>query len=299
MIEVKHLSKSFGDFQALDDINMHIEQGSVYGLVGPNGAGKSTLIRHLSGVYRPDSGSITVNQLPVYENPDVKQHIICIPDELFYFPQANTLDMKNFYKGLYHNFDEALFERMAKAFPAIDVHKNIRRLSKGMQKQVIFWISICCRPDFMILDEPVDGLDPVMRRQIWSILLAAVADRQMTVLISSHNLRELEDVCDCVGIMHQGKLLLENPLADLETNTIKYQVVYAGETPQFPPELDILEQHQTGHACTLIIRGKQADVTEMLQSTNPLTIDVIPISLEEIFIYELGGMNYELKDILF
>jgi len=298
MIDVVHVCKSFDGFQALNDVNMHIRKGSVYGLVGPNGAGKSTIIRHLTGIYRPDQGEITVYQKPVYENPEVKQKIAYIPDDLFYFSQSNTLDMKRFYQGLYPGFDEALFERLKEAFPAINVNTSIRRLSKGMQKQALFWLSICTRPEIMILDEPVDGLDPVMRRQIWSLLLAEVAESGMTVLISSHNLRELEDVCDHVGIMHQGKILLEKPLEELQENVSKVQLVFAGEMPPLPDGLQILHQTQLGHAYTLIIRGNQDLIRQKLERLNPLVMDLLPLSLEEIFIYEMGGMNYELKDIL-
>ena len=298
MIQATHLTKHFDDFLALDDVNMTIPTGSVYGLVGPNGAGKSTIIRHLTGIYRPDMGEVTVDGEPVYENPKVKKRIALIPDDLFYFSQSNTLDMKNYYKGLYPHFDEGLFERLKEAFPAIDVRRSIRRLSKGMQKQVIFWISICTKPDIMILDEPVDGLDPVMRRQIWSLLMADVAEREMTVLISSHNLRELEDVCDHVGIMHQGKVLLERPLEDLQGNLSKVQLVFAGEMPQLPPGVEVLHRTQMGHAYTLIVRGNQEMTRIALKNMNPLVMDILPLSLEEIFIYEMGGMNYELKDIL-
>ncbi|MBQ4362067.1 MAG: ABC transporter ATP-binding protein [Lachnospiraceae bacterium] len=298
MIYVSNVTKRFGAFTALDDVTMHVEKGSVYGLVGPNGAGKTTVIRHMTGVYRPDSGEVNVMGEPVYENPEVKSHIAYIPDELFYFAQSNTLDMMKYYKGLYPGFDGELFEEMKKAFPAINVRQPIRKLSKGMQKQVIFWLSICTRPDVLILDEPVDGLDPVMRRQIWSILMKEVAEREMTVLISSHNLRELEDVCDHVGIMHRGKILLEKPLSDLQGNVSKVQIVFAGEMPPLPEGLEVVHKSQLGHAHTLIVRGEQEKTRAALTKMNPLVLDVLPLSLEEIFIYEMGGMNYELKDIL-
>ena len=298
MIDVKHVSKSFDGFPALDDVNMHVTKGSVYGLVGPNGAGKSTIIRHMTGIYRPDSGEVSVMGEPVFENPEIKSHIAFIPDDLFYYAQSNTLDMMKIYRGLYPRFDEELFSRLKEAFPAINVKRQIRRLSKGMQKQVIFWLSICTNPDIMILDEPVDGLDPVMRRQIWSILMGEVAEREMTVLISSHNLRELEDVCDHVGIMHQGKILLEKPLEDLQGNVSKVQIVFADEMPALPEGLEVLHQTHLGHAHTLIVRGDQEKTRAVLGRLNPLVMDVLPLSLEEIFIYEMGGVNYELKDIL-
>lgn len=201
MIQVNHVVKSFDGFKALDGVTMNVGKGEIYGLVGPNGAGKSTIIKHLTGVYKQDAGEIYIDGQPVYENNAIKEKMAYIPDDLFYFLQADTMEMKNFYKGIYKNFDEDMFYRMQEFFPSIDVKRNIRRLSKGMQKQVAFWLAICCRPELLILDEPVDGLDPVMRRQIWTILMSEVEASKMTVLVSSHNLRELEDVCDHVGIM--------------------------------------------------------------------------------------------------
>ncbi len=298
MIEVKNLSKSFDDFPVLQDVNMHVKTGSVYGLVGPNGAGKSTILRHITGIYRPDAGEVLIDNEPVYENRVVKSQITFVPDDLFYYMQSNTLDMMHFYKGLYPSFDEELFYKLQEVFPAIDPRKNIRRLSKGMQKQVIFWLSICCRPDIMILDEPVDGLDPVMRRQIWSLLLSEVAERMMTVIISSHNLRELEDVCDSVGIMYDGRIHMERSLSDLQSGISKIQLVFPEEMPVLPEGLDILHETHLGHGHTFIIRGDQQQVTEKLQALSPLVLDVLPLSLEEIFIYEMGGMNYEFKEIL-
>ena len=210
MIKVNNVTKTFDGFRALDGLTMTVEQGSIYGLVGPNGAGKSTILRHIMGVYRPDSGSILVDGQPVFENPAVKAKIAVIPDDLYYFPSASTRDMARFYRGMYPAFDGKRYEALREAFPDVDDKQPIRRLSKGMQKQSAFWLALCCNPDLLVLDEPVDGLDPVMRRQVWSLLMGDVAQRGTTVLVSSHNLRELEDVCDHVGIMNGGKILLEH-----------------------------------------------------------------------------------------
>ena len=216
MIEVINVTKRFDMFTALDQVNMHVKKGAIYGLVGPNGAGKSTIIRHITGAYRQDAGEIRVNGQIVYENAAVKAEIAYIPDDIFYYNQANMKDMVRFYKDMYPSFDKELFERLQECFPAISLKRAIRRLSKGMQKQAAFWLAICCRPKLLILDEPVDGLDPVMRRQIWSLLMSDVAEHGTTVLVSSHNLRELEDVCDHVGIMHHGKVIMEKSLDDLQ-----------------------------------------------------------------------------------
>ncbi len=299
MIQVSGLCKSFDKFKALDGVEMHVGEGNIYGLVGPNGAGKSTLIRHLMGVYRADAGEILIHGEPVYENREVKEKVVCIPDDLFYFLQADTLEMKHFYKGIYRDFDEKLFEKLKEYFPTIDVKRSIRRLSKGMQKQVAFWLAICCKPDVLILDEPVDGLDPVMRRQIWSILMAEVAERHMTVLVSSHNLRELEDVCDHVGIMYKGKVMIERSLSDLQGNIAKIQVAYPSGVPKLPEKFEVLHMSNTGRVYTLIVKGDPKEAREYLEQSKPTVVDVLPLTLEEIFIYEMGGVDYEIKDILF
>ena len=299
MIEVKGLYKSFDTLQALNGVDMHVGKGEIYGLVGPNGAGKSTLIRHLTGVYRPDQGAVLIDGVPVYENKNTKAKFAYIPDELFYFLQADTMEMKRFYQGIYPNFDEKLFYRMQEYFPNIDVKRTIRRLSKGMQKQVAFWLSICCKPELLILDEPVDGLDPVMRRQIWSIIMSEVSERKMTVLVSSHNLRELEDVCDHVGIMHRGKIMIERSLSDLQGNISKIQVACQSGIPKLPEHFDVLHMANTGRVYTLIVKGNPKEAEKALLAENPTIVDVLPLTLEEIFIYEMGGANYEIKDILF
>ena len=292
MLELKNVTKSFGGFKALDDLTMTVPRGCVYGLVGPNGAGKSTAIRLLTGLYRPDSGSITLEGMPIYENPVSKMRMGYIPDDIFYFPSASMDEMRKFYQGMYPNFDDELYEKLFEVFQ-LPRKGAIRRFSKGMQKQAAFHLTICTRPEVLILDEPVDGLDPVMRRQVWSLILGNVAEHETTVLISSHNLRELEDICDHVGIMDHGKMLLERSLADMQGSTHKLQLV--GETPK---GLEILHESQTGRLKTLVVRGDAREITLKVSASNPIYFDVLPLSLEEIFIYELGGVNYEVKNIL-
>ncbi len=301
MIEVNHLIKDFGNFRALKGVDMRVGTGDIYGLVGPNGAGKSTLIRHLTGVYRQDAGEIYIAGEPVYENRKIKEMIAYIPDELFYFLQADALEMMRYYRGIYPSFDEKMFYRMQEFFPAIDIKRNIRRLSKGMQKQVAFWLTICCRPKLMILDEPVDGLDPVMRRQIWSILMSEVQEHGMTVLVSSHNLRELEDVCDHVGIMNQGKVIIERSLSELQGNISKIQVACQSGMPKLPEQFEVLHMSNIGRVYTMIVRGnpKEAAETIRTEGDNLAIVDILPLTLEEIFVYEMGGLDYEVKDILF
>ena len=296
MIEVRNVMKEFDGFRALDDMSMTVQTGSVYGLVGPNGAGKSTIIRHLTGIYRQDAGEITIDGAPVFENPEVKSRIAYIPDDIFYYANASIREMMDFYRSIYPHFDAERFKKLADVF-GLDPKRQMRRLSKGMQKQAAFWIAVSLRPEILILDEPVDGLDPVMRRQIWSIIMADVAENGTTVLVSSHNLRELEDVCDSVGIMNKGKIMIERSLNELQENIVKIQLALP-DGERLPEGLDILHKSNTGRLQSLIMHGTQEELTEKLQSAHPLFIDAVPLTLEEIFIYELGGADYEVKDIV-
>ena len=298
MIEVQELCKRFGATDALDGACVTVPDGAVYGLVGPNGAGKSTLIRHITGVYRGDRGQVLVDGAPIYENPEKKALVAAIPDEWFYFPSATVRDMMRFYRGFYPAFDPDRYERFKEVF-AIPEKAVIRRLSKGMQKQVAFWLTMSCRPKYLVLDEPVDGLDPVMRRQVWSLMMSDVAEYGTTVLVSSHNLRELEDVCDHVGIMSRGKVLLERSLSDLQENIVKLQVVWPTEqVPVLPPELPVLHASHVGRVYTYIVRGSAGEVSRRLGESGPMMLEVLPLSLEEIFIYELGGEHYAVKEIV-
>ena len=298
MLEAKNVVKTFDGFRALDGLTMTVPKGAVYGLVGPNGAGKSTIIRHLAGIYRQDSGEVLLDGQPVYESPAVKRRMTVIGDDWYYFPQANIREMARFFAGMYPAFSWERYEKLKQVFP-LDEKMMLRRMSKGMQKQAAFWLTVCCMPEYLILDEPVDGLDPVMRRQVWSLLLGDVAERGTTVLVSSHNLRELEDVCDHVGILNHGKVLLERSLSDLQDNTVKLQVAYQGVTePVLPAELNILHRSHVGRVYTYIVRGSSEEILRRMQITDPVLLESIPLTLEEIFIYELGGVEYAAKDIL-
>ena len=291
MIEVRDLVKTFDGFAALRGATLTVPKGAVYGLVGPNGAGKSTLLRHITGVFRQDSGEVLVNGVPVYENRHVKENIVSIPDDWFYYNQSTIREMAALYAGLYPRFDWERFERLRELFQ-LPEKKTIRRMSKGMQRQAAFWITISCLPEYLVLDEPVDGLDPVMRRQVWQVLLDDVAARGTTVLLSSHNLRELEDVCDHVGIMDRGKVLLERTLSDLQDTTVKLQVAYkTAEEPTLPAELQILHHSDVGRVHTYIMRGNSEEICRRMQITDPVLLEAIPLTLEEIFIYELGGAD--------
>jgi len=296
LIELRELTKRFDGFTALDGLNITVPKGSVYGLVGPNGAGKSTAIRHITGIYRQDAGQVLIEGAPVYENPGIKARIAYIPDEVFYYTQSTIKSMMEFYRSMYAGFRAERFEKLGQAFD-LRLDQPIRKLSKGMQKQAAFWLALSCCPDYIVLDEPVDGLDPVMRRQVWRLLLADVAERGSTVLVSSHNLRELEDVCDHVGIMNRGRMLLERSLSEMQDNLVKVQLALP-ENATLPEGLELLHCSTTGRLRQLILRGKAEELTNRLATVQPLFMDVLPLSLEEIFIYELGGAEHEIKNIL-
>ena len=299
MIIGKDVCKSFDGFKALDNASFHVEKGAVYGLVGPNGAGKSTLLRNIMGIFKADSGQITVAGEPIYENAKIKEKIAFIPDDVFYFKQANLNEMMKYYSGIYEKFDKEIYKKMCEYFPALNTKMRIRRMSKGMQKQAAFLLAVSMRPEVLILDEPVDGLDPVMRKQIWNILLNEVSENGMTVMVSSHNLRELEDVCNYVGIMNKGKVILEKSLSDLQGSVSKVQIAFEGELPDIDKVVNVVNHSVMGKVHTLIVKGEPEVVENKLMSFSPILIDLIPLTLEEIFIYELGGKNYEVKDILF
>jgi len=297
MIEVRNVVKKFDGFAALDGATLSVPTGSVYGLVGPNGAGKSTIIRHLTGIYRQNEGEVKIGGEEIWENAAMKARVAAIPDDWFYFFQSNIRDMMRFYKGIYPSFSVERYEKLKEVFN-IDEKKNIRRLSKGMQKQVAFWLALSCMPDYLILDEPVDGLDPVMRRQIWSLMMGDVAERGTTVLVSSHNLRELEDVCDHVGIMDHGKVLLERSLVDLQDNMVKLQVVFRDGMDEVPADLPVLHASRIGRVHTIILRMNAEEAVNRMAIYQPMLVDALPLTLEEIFIYELGGVDYAVKEIV-
>ncbi|MCI8477372.1 MAG: ABC transporter ATP-binding protein [Oscillospiraceae bacterium] len=299
MITAANVVKTFDGFRALDGLTMEVPDGAIYGLVGPNGAGKSTILRHITGVFCQDEGQVLLDGVPIYENPVAKARIASIPDELYYFLSDSTRDMMRFYKGFYPHFDMARYKALKEVFSTVDEKQPIRRLSKGMQKQSAFWLALCCRPDILVLDEPVDGLDPVMRRQVWSLLMGDVAEHGTTVLVSSHNLRELEDVCDHVGILSRGRVLIERSLSDLQENVVKMQIVFQErEVPKLPEDMEVLNISQVGRIHTLIVRGNATDVTNRLAVYAPILMEALPLTLEEIFIYELGGEDYAVRDIV-
>ncbi|ODA41650.1 ABC transporter ATP-binding protein [Desulfosporosinus sp. BG] len=298
MIEAQKLTKSFGKYKVLDDLNLRVKKASVYGLLGPNGAGKTTLIKHLTGLYRQDQGIVTIDNQPVYETPEVKAQMVYIPDDLYFFSQYSIDETAKFYSKTYPEWNWNRYEQLKQVFP-INSKRRVVKLSKGMQKQVAFWLGICTMPRVMILDEPVDGLDPVMRKKVWNLILQDVAERQVTVLVSSHNLRELEDVCDHIGILHNGKIVVERELDDMKSDVHKFQLAFSAEIPAgFLEGPEVLHRTQTGSILLLIARGDKHELLQKVKLANPVILDVLPLTLEEIFIYELGGMGYDIQNII-
>ena len=299
MIKVSNVTKHFDDFRVLDNFSLEVKKGTIYGLVGPNGAGKTTIINHITGALKPEKGTITIDGENVIENEKIKQRVLSIADDWFYYSVFNIKEMARFYANMYDSFDYKRYEAIKQIFK-IDEKRQIRKLSKGMKKQVAFWLSLSAKPDVLILDEPLDGLDPVMRKQVLNLVIADVAERNMTVLVSSHNLRELEDICDHVGIIHKGRLICEKPLDDLKGNVCKYQLSFGEDVDEFLNSLSgLMNLSKTGSVYTLIVKGDSRETEKLLKEKNPLFIDRINLTLEEIFIYELGGLGYDFKNIIF
>ena len=297
MIVAKNVSKSFEGVKALKDVSLNVEKGSVYGLVGSNGAGKTTLLKLLSGIYKQDNGEIYIDDSEVYENIDIKSDIIFMPDTLYFFAQYTIKEMAKFYKRIYTNWNEGRFKKLEEVFN-INTNKRINSLSKGMQRQVAFWLSLSTMPKIMILDEPVDGLDPVMRKKVKNLIIQDVAEREMTVFISSHNLRELEDICDHIGILHKGNMIIQKDLDDLKSDVHKIQVAFDEIPKELLGNIDVLYKEERGSVALLIVRGKKETIISNFEKYEPKILDVLPLTLEEIFIYEMGGIGYEIENII-
>jgi ABC-2 type transport system ATP-binding protein len=299
MIEVANVSKSFADLEALQEVTLSVNKGSIYGLVGSNGAGKTTLLKLLAGIYRPDTGNIKIDLSPVFENILIKSRTVFIPDTLYFFNNYNIQDMARFYSRIYAQWSWDRFMKLQEIFN-IELKRRIKTLSKGMQRQVAFWLAFAMHPEVMILDEPLDGLDPVMRQKVKNLIVQDVADRAMTVIISSHNLRELEDICDFIGILHQGKMLIQRELDDLKADVHKIQIAFSGEIPaSLYEEMQPLYREQRGSVHILIMRGNYEEITTRLQTYHPAILDILPLTLEEIFIYEMGDNGYEIQKIIY
>ena len=303
MINVKDLHKKYENNVALDGMNMSIPTGSIYGLVGTNGAGKTTVIKHLAGILKQDAGEMDFDGETVWENAELKESIAIIPDEL-YFPQGYNLDrMGAFYKGLYGNWNEERFDEMIDTFK-LNRYAALTSFSKGMRKQAAFCLALSTMPKYLLLDEPIDGLDPIVRKQVWKYIVDDVADREMSVLVSSHNLKEMEGICDRIGILQDGRTVLEKDMESLRGDLHKIQVsfgsgIHAEEHEDPYKGLNILHKESRGAVDLMLVGNTQAEIREVLDKQNPLVFDILPLTLEEVFIHELGGDDDAINELLF
>lgn len=290
LITAKNVVKKFDKFTALNHFNMNVPEGSIYGLVGPNGSGKTTTIKHLIGMYKQDEGEILVNDEKVYDNEKVKSKIAYISDDLYFFHGYSIKDMAKFYSKIYKYFSFEKFNELQKVFN-IDIKRKVNKLSKGMKKQVAFWLTISCSPEIMILDEPIDGLDPIMKENVWKILLEEVKKRKMTVIISSHNLKELENVCTNIGIMKNGEMVLEKELEKKDNNIQKVQIVFSNNSQisKIREKLSILKEEKVGSVYYFIVKGEQKEIEDILNKYKLTLMEFLPLSLEEVFMFENGG----------
>jgi ABC-2 type transport system ATP-binding protein len=299
MIEVSSLYKNFEGFQALKDLNLNIEKSSIYGLVGVNGSGKTTVIKHLTGVLRQDSGTVRIDGEDVYDNEGIKRRVGYIPDDLYFYNNYNMKMYEKFYRRLHKRWNAERFAQM-KAMFGLDERRRISKFSKGMQKQAAFIFVMSAMPDILILDEPIDGLDPVVRKMVMTKIVEDVSERGMTVLISSHNLKEMEGICDSIGIMRKGEVVIERNLDELKADIHKVQVAYPADVPQGvqkykDKQLDVVQYESRGSVEILVIRGDEERITDGIRSFSPFVFDLLPLTLEEIFIYEMEG---EYNDIV-
>ena len=299
MIEIKGISKRFGTVEASNNVTLDIQDGQIFGLLGTNGAGKSTLLRMMSGVLKPDEGELLVDGQAVFDNPDVKSNIFYISDDQFYFPNVTVLDMMAFYKVYYPHFDEKRFRKFLLRFD-LDSKRKVRTFSKGMKKQLSILMGICAGTKYLLCDETFDGLDPVMRQGIKSLLAKEIDERGLTPIIASHNLRELEDICDHIGLLHKGGVLLSRDLEDLKSNLLKVQCVLPEDMDErIKFMLDIVKFERRGKLVTMIVRGDADSVMSVVNSFDPVYCEAIPLSLEEIFICETEVVGYDIKNLIF
>lgn len=299
MIQITNVSKQFGNIQAMQNVTATIQRGSIFGLIGSNGAGKSTLLRLLAGIYRPDAGAITIEGEPVYENEALKQRVFYISDDQFFFQNATIESMAGYYQTVYQRFSVEKLEKLTQLFK-LDSKRKLNTFSKGMQKQAHIILALACQPDYLLCDETFDGLDPVMRQAVKRILADAVLEYQMTPIIASHNLRELEDICDHIGLLHQGGIVFEREMDDLRLNIHKVQCAFAtAKTREDFAGLDMINHEQRGSLSTLVVRGDSQKTEEFIKAMNPLYMELLPLTLEEIFITEMEALGYDIEQLIY
>ena len=298
MIEAKNLIKLFDNYAALDNVSCTIPDGCIYGMVGSNGAGKSTFLRVLAGIYKADGGSIAIDGQSTWENPAIKQQIMFVPDELYFLPAANLLRMASFYANLFPTFDYERFHQLVEAF-GLPAKKAIGTFSKGMKRQATILLALSVRPRIMLFDETFDGLDPIVRKLVKSLICNDVAERNATAIITSHSLRELEDTCDQLVLLHKGDVILESDVGDLKVGVSKVQTAFDYEFNQdLFADLDLVSFTQSGSVANIIVKGEREEINAKLMAKNPLICEVLPLTLEEVFMYEMTAMGYDFSQVL-
>lgn len=300
MIRMEHVSKRFEDIQALKDVDAQISDNSIFGLVGTNGAGKSTLLRVIAGVLKPEEGSVTVDELPVWENPQAKERICFIPDTAWFLPNATAAVMRDYYRVIYPDFDVKRFNELLELFE-LDPKRKLAAFSKGMKKQVSVLLGICANTDYLLCDETFDGLDPVMRQTVKSLFAAELLNRKFTPVIASHSLREIEDICDHVGLLHKGGILFAKDLDEMKLGIHKVQCVIPdpAEEEALLKELKVMQKEKRGSLLTIVVRGNYMEIDQKITEKQPLFSEILPLTLEEIFISETEVAGYDIKNLVF
>ena len=298
MIEAVNLTKRFDEIVAVDHIDAKIRDGCVFGLIGTNGAGKSTFLRMASGVLKPDEGTIQIDGEHVFENPKVKARFFYISDDQHFFSNASPDEMMQFYKNIYPSFDVPRFHKLLDSF-SLDSRRKISTFSKGMKKQLSVILGLCARTDYIFCDETFDGLDPVMRQAVKSLFASDMAERNLTPIIASHNLRELEDICDHVGLLHKGGVLLSKDVEEMKENMHKVQCVIPDPKDEeaLLAELQVLQYEKRLSLLTMVVRGEQEEIMKKIQAKHPLFAEALPLTLEEIFISETEVAGYDIKKL--
>lgn len=294
MIQAQNLTKKFDQFVALDHISCTIPEGCIYGMVGSNGAGKSTFLRLLTGIYKPDAGSILVDGESVYENSERKKKIAFIADDLYILPGANMQRMCEFYKSCYDTFDEKRFKQLSDLFH-LDIKKPLGGFSKGMRRQAAIIYALSCKTEYLVFDETFDGLDPIMRNLVKSLVCEDVLERKATAIMTSHSLRELEDICDQLALLHRGGLVLQSEIGNLKTSLFKVQIAFNHSYDKSLFEfhdVDILHFQKQGSVSNVIVRGDKEALLTQLQTMHPILLELLPLTLEEMFTYELEALGY-------
>ncbi len=297
MIKIDNLSKSYGNKKVLENLNCEVKTNSIYGFVGANGAGKSTLLRIINDIFKADSGNIEIDGEIVNNNQEVKQKLVFVPDDLYFFPNYTLKDMANFYKSMYKKFDMEYLEKLASTLK-LDMNSKIQNFSKGMKRQCALICAICTNADYMFFDETFDGVDPVIRNLLKKIIAKQMDKKETTIIMTSHNLRELEDICDNLALLYKGGILFESDVNTLKTNMFKVQISLKEEfNKETFSNLDILNFKKTGSVATIILKGEKEEAKENLKKLNPVILDFLPVTLEEMFIYEMEVLGYEFNQV--